>query len=302
VEFFRNTNIDFMCKRHRHIAITFSTTLIILSIGLVIFRGLNWGIDFTGGTLIEIRYTDPVTLDKVRADLAKAGFGDATVQNYGTIRDVLVRVPPREGETNDRVVDEVLQALPGAMKQRGEFVGPQVGDELKELGALSMLFTLLGILVYVALRFERRFALGAVLSLIHDTTVTVGVLALLGINFDLQVLAALLAVIGYSLNDTIVVYDRIREKFRKVRQMEPEQVMNTAINETLSRTVNTVLTVLLVLFALFSFGGETLRPFSLTLIIGISFGVYSSVYIASALTLALGISRLDLLPVQKEGV
>ncbi|OGT84216.1 MAG: protein-export membrane protein SecF [Gammaproteobacteria bacterium RIFCSPLOWO2_12_FULL_52_10] len=300
MEFFHKTNIDFMSKKH--IAFTVSGLLILAAIGLLIFKGLNWSIDFTGGTLVEVRYSGPGELEQVRADLANAGFGDAMVQNYGTIRDALIRVPPRADTTSAEISDQVLAALPGAAKRRGEYVGPQVGEELKELGGLAMLFAMIGILIYIAIRFERRFALGAVAAIAHDVIVTVGVVSLLGMNFDLQILAALLAVIGYSLNDTIVVYDRIRENFRKVRQAGPEQTMNTAINETLSRTIMTGVTTLMVLSALFVLGGASLQPFAATLIIGILFGTYSSVYVASAITLVLGISRLDLLPVQKEGV
>jgi preprotein translocase subunit SecF len=300
MEFFRKTNINFMSKRR--LAFAFSGILTLFSIGLLVVHGLNWSIDFTGGTLVEVRYPEAIALDQVRDDLARAGFGDAMVQNYGTIHDVLIRVPPRAEATSAQVTDQIMQALPGAVKQRGEYVGPQVGDELKELGGLAMLFALIGILVYVAVRFERRFALGAVAALIHDVIITVGALSLLGMNFDLQVLAAILTVIGYSLNDTIVVYDRIRENFRKVRHSGPEQVMNIAINETLSRTVMTGVTTMMVLVALFMLGGESLRPFAATIIIGVLFGTYSSVYVASAVTLILGISRLDLLPVVKEGV
>jgi len=299
MEFFHKTNIDFMSKKH--IAFTVSGLLILAAIGLLIFKGLNWSIDFTGGTLVEVRYSGPVELEQVRADLANAGFGDAMVQNYGTIRDALIRVPPRADTTSAEISDQVLAALPGAAKRRGEYVGPQVGEELKELGGLAMLFAMIGILIYIAIRFERRFALGAVAAIAHDVIVTVGVVSLLGMNFDLQILAALLAVIGYSLNDTIVVYDRIRENFRKVRQAGPEQTMNTAINETLSRTIMTGVTTLMVLSALFVLGGASLQPFAATLIIGILFGTYSSVYVASAITLVLGISRLDLLQVPKEG-
>ena len=300
MEFFRKTNIDFMSRWR--IAFIFSGLLILASIGLLIVKGLNWSIDFTGGTLVEVRYSGPAELEKVRADLAIAGFGDAIVQNYGTIRDALIRVPPRADATSAEISDRVLAALPGAEKRRGEYVGPQVGEELKELGGLAMLFAMIGILIYVAIRFERRFALGSVAALAHDVIVTVGVVSLLGMNFDLQVLAALMAVIGYSLNDTIVVYDRIRENFRKVRHSTPENTMNIAINETLSRTIMTGVTTLLVLVALFVLGGESLQPFAATLIIGILFGTYSSVYVASAITLVLGVSRQDLLPVQKEGV
>jgi len=300
MEFFRKTNFDFMSKRR--IAFAFSGLLILATIGLLIFKGLNWSIDFTGGTLVEIRYSGPVELEQVRADLAKAGYGDAMVQNYGTIRDALIRVPPRADTSSAEISDQVLAALPGAAKRRGEYVGPQVGEELKELGGLAMLFALIGILIYVAIRFERRFAISAVAAIAHDVIVTVGVVSLLGMNFDLQILAALLAVIGYSLNDTIVVFDRIRENFRKVRSnLSPEQTMNIAINETLSRTVMTGITTLLVLTALFILGGKSLQPFAATLIIGIVFGTYSSVYVASAITLVMGISRMDLLPVQKEG-
>lgn len=299
MEFFRETHIDFIGKRR--IAFFVSLAVIAAAIASLALRGLNYGIDFTGGTLIEIGYNEPISLDQVRANLANAGFADAVVQNFGTPQDALVRIPPRQDESSAELSNRVLQALPGAEMRRVEFVGPQVGDELTEQGGLAMLYALIGILIYVAVRFERRFALGAVAALIHDVVITLGVLSFVGMNFDLPVVAALLAVIGYSLNDTIVVFDRIRENFRKLRRESGEQVMNVSINQTLSRTIITGITTLMVLSALFALGGELMQPFAATLIIGILVGTYSSIYVASALSLALGVSRQDLMPIPKEG-
>jgi preprotein translocase subunit SecF len=299
MEFFHETHLDFIGKRR--IAFIMSLTVIVLAIASLALRGLNYGIDFTGGTLIEIAYNEPIQLDQVRAKLATAGFADAVVQNFGTPQDALVRIPPRGDETSAAISNRVLRALPGAEMRRVEFVGPQVGDELTEQGGLAMLYALIGILIYVAVRFERRFALGAVAALIHDVIITLGVLSIVGMNFDLPVVAALLAVIGYSLNDTIVVFDRIRENFRKMRREDAAQIMNVSINQTLSRTIITGLTTLVVLFALFALGGELMQPFAATLIIGILVGTYSSVYVASALSLVLGVSRQDLMPIPKEG-
>ncbi len=299
MEFFRTTNIDFIGKRR--IAYVASIVFLLAAMVSLATRGLNFGIDFTGGTLIEIGYDRSVNLDAVREQLAAAGFGDALVQEFGTARDVLVRIPPRADESSAETSNKVLAALSGAQMRRVEFVGPQVGGELAEQGGLAMLYALIGILIYVAVRFETRFAVGAVVALVHDTVLVIGVLSVLQLNFDLTALAAILAVIGYSLNDTIVVFDRIRENFRKIRKGSAEQVMNTSLNQTLSRTIMTGLTTLLVLVALFALGGEVLRPFSAALIAGVIIGTYSSIYVASSVALALGVSRADLLPVPKEG-
>ena len=296
-------DIDFMAKRK--LAMFFSTALIAISLLSILMRGLSLGIDFTGGTLVEVGYKEAVELSKVRSVLAESGFGDATVQHFGTPRDVLVRLAPG-GEEDSAAIStkafaELNRAAGGdAELRRVEFVGPQVGGELAEDGGLAMLYALIGILVYVALRFEWRFSLGSVIALIHDVIITVGIFSLFQIEFDLPVLAAVLAVIGYSLNDTIVVFDRIRENFRKMRKGSSEEIINSSINQTLSRTLVTSGTTLLVLIALFVFGGEIIHGFSLALIVGIVVGTYSSIYIASTAALMLGVSKADLMPVKKE--
>jgi len=298
-------NIDFLGKRK--LAVTLSIAFIVVSLLSIVVRGLNLGIDFTGGTLVEVGYDQAVELPKVRGALATAGFQDATVQHFGTPRDVLIRLAPRSdidsAELSNRAFSALSNATDGqAELRRVEFVGPQVGDELTEQGGLAMLYALIGILIYVALRFEYRFALGSVIALIHDVTITLGFFSLFQVEFDLPVLAAVLAVIGYSLNDTIVVFDRIRENFRKIRKGSPQQIINTSLNQTLARTLVTSLTTLLVLIALFVFGGEIIHGFALALIIGVIVGTYSSIYVASTAVLMLGISKADLMPVKKEGV
>lgn len=302
--FKKETNFDFMGKRK--LAMVFSLILVVVSLFSIASRGLNFGIDFTGGTLVEIGYQETVNLDDVRSVIEQAGFEDAVIQYFGTSRDVLVRIAPREGisgtEISTRVLDAIRVAQSGqAEMRRVEFVGPQVGSELTEDGGLAMIYALFGILVYVTLRFEKRFALGSVIALVHDVIITIGLFALFQIEFDLSVLAAVLAVIGYSLNDTIVVFDRIRENFRKIRKAETVEVLNVSINQTISRTLITSLTTLLVLISLFLFGGEIIHSFAIALIAGIVVGTYSSIYVASAATLALGVNKEDLMPVEKEG-
>lgn len=296
-------NIDFLGKRK--IAAVFSVTLILISIASFFIRGINLGLDFSGGTLIEMGYPKSVELGGIRSTLEKAGFNEAVVQHFGSAKDVLIKVAPRESLSSAQLSSEILRDLqktdPGVEVRRVEYVGPQVGDELREDGGLALLFALLGILVYVALRFEYRFSLGAVLALIHDVTITMGLFSVFQLEFDLTVLAAILAVIGYSLNDTIVVFDRIRENFRRVRKSTPVEIINTSLNQTLSRTLMTSFTTLLVLFALFFFGGELIHGFATALMFGIFIGTYSSIYVASALSIALGISKADLMPVEKEG-
>jgi preprotein translocase subunit SecF len=304
MEFFsKKTNFDFMGKRR--LAIILSSVLILASIASLVVRGLNFGIDFTGGTLIEVGYPEAADLGGLREVLGEAGYGDVQMQHFGTSRDVLIRVAPRADRASAQISEEILAALKradaGVEMRRVEFVGPQVGEELTEQGGLAMLYALIGILIYVSLRFEYRFSLGAVAALVHDVLITLGIFSLLQIEFDLTVLAALLAVIGYSLNDTIVVFDRVRENFRKIRKGGSEQVMNISVNETLSRTIMTGVTTLLVLTALFFLGGEVIHAFALALIIGIFVGTYSSIYVAGALALLLGVSKADLMPVQKEG-
>lgn len=294
---------DFMSQKH--LAIIFSAALLLVSVVSLISKGLVLGIDFTGGTLIEVGYEKPVELTEVRKRLADNGFSAATVQLFGTSRDILIRMAPQPGsnqaEVSTRVLVILQQAVNKPQLRRVEFVGPRVGDELTEDGGLAMLYALFGILIYVTLRFEYRFALGSVVALLHDVLITLGFFSLFQIEFDLTVLAAILAVIGYSLNDTIVVFDRIRENFRKMRKGAPTEVINRSLNQTLSRTIVTSVTTLLVLLALFVFGGQIIHHFALALIVGVFIGTYSSIYVASTTALMLGISKVDLMPVEKEG-
>ena len=304
MELFPNTSIDFM--RQRRLAVIFSAVLLAVSVLSLAVRGLELGIDFTGGTLIEVGYGKPVDIETVRSTLNTAGFTSATVQHFGSGRDVLVRIAPRAGESKAELSDQVLAALRTGTSdtvdmRRVEFVGPQVGEELAEDGGLAMLIALGAIFVYVMFRFEWKFSVGAVAALFHDVIIVLGFFSVLGLEFDLTVLAAILAVIGYSLNDTIVVFDRVRENFRKIRKGNAVQVLNESINQTLSRTIMTGFTTLLVLLALFLVGGELIQGFSIALIVGIVIGTFSSLYVASALTLKLGVSRQDLMPVAKEG-
>ena len=289
----------------RKSAFLLSGILIVLSLASLAIRGLNFGIDFTGGTLIEVGYPELAELDTVRGLLDSSDFDNAVVQHFGTTQDVLIRLVPQEGMNSAEISSRVLQVLQAGGQEvqmrRIEFVGPQVGDELKEDGGLAMLYALIGILIYVTLRFESRFALGAVAALVHDVTITLGVFSITQMGFDLTVLAALLAVIGYSLNDTIVVFDRVRENFRKLRKDIAVDVVNISLNQTLNRTIMTSFTTLLVLSALYAFGGEIIHGFATALIIGVLIGTYSSIYVASPITLALGISKRDLMPVKKEG-
>ena len=303
--FNKEPSFDFMGKRK--LALILSILLVIISIVSLATRGLNFGIDFTGGTLIEVGYENSADLSEVRATLESAGYGDAITQHFGSSKDVLIRVPPYEGMTNADLSTGVLNALHAAAgageveMRRVEFVGPQVGEELTEKGGLAMIYALFGILIYITLRFEKRFAVGSVVALVHDVIITLGIFSILRLEFDLTTLAAILAVIGYSLNDTIVVFDRIRENFRKMRKGSPVEVANRSINQMLSRTLVTSFTTLFVLLALFVLGGEIIHSFATALIIGIVVGTYSSVYVASATALALGVSKQDLMPVKKEG-
>lgn len=302
---FKELKVDFMGRRRE--AMIFSAILILISIFALGVRGLDFGLDFTGGTLIEVGYANPVELPAVRAALATGEFPDTTVQHFGTSRDVLIRIAPEPGKAvgsdlSDRVFGALSATATGPVElRRVEFVGPQVGDELTEDGGLAMLYAILGILVYVALRFEYRFAMGSVIALVHDVLITLGLFALFQIPFDLPVLAAVLAVIGYSLNDTIVVFDRIRENFRKIRKGDAVSIINTSLNQTISRTLVTSLTTLLVLSALFIFGGEIIHSFALALIVGVIIGTYSSIYVASTSVILMGVSKADLMPVKKEG-
>ncbi len=278
----------------------------VLSIISLSTRGLQMGIDFTGGTLIEVGYQKAADLTVLRNTLDTEGFNDATVQNFGTAKDVLIRLKPHEGVSSADLSTKVLEAInkntaEPASVRRVEFVGPQVGDDLAEDGFLALLYSTIGILIYIAWRFEWKFSTGAVIATLHDVVVTLGLFSALGLEFDLTVLAAVLALIGYSLNDTIVVYDRIRENFRLFRNMSTEEIMNISVNVTLSRTIMTSLTVILVLVSLFFLGGETIHNFSIVLLFGVFFGTYSSIFIASPMALILGISPEDLMIPIKEG-
>lgn len=300
----KTTTINFI--GNRKIALTFSGILMVISIISLAVRGLHMGIDFTGGTLIEVGYQQTADLSVLRKTLSESGFADATVQNFGTTKDVLIRLKPHEGISNVDLSAKVLEAInkntatPASLR-RVEFVGPQVGDDLAEDGFLALLYSTIGILIYVAWRFEWKFSLGAVIATFHDVIVTLGVFSVFGLEFDLTVLAAILALIGYSLNDTIVVYDRIRENFRNLRKISTEENMNIAINVTLSRTIMTSFTVFLVLVALFFLGGSVIHNFSIALLFGVVFGTYSSIFIASPMALILGISPEDLMIPVKEG-
>jgi preprotein translocase subunit SecF len=295
-------NIDFM--RRRKLAGIFSIALVLASIGLLIVRGLNFGVDFTGGVLVEVGYPEAVELNPVRDALAQGGFNQAVVQHFGSAREVLVRLPQAQEGNPAQMSASVMNALrqmnSAVEMRRVEFVGPAVGEELREDGGLAVLFALIAILIYVAMRFEWRLALGSVTALVHDVLIVLGVFALLQAEFDLSVLAAVLAVIGYSLNDTIVVFDRIRENFRRMRKGSPVEIVNRSLNQTLSRTLMTSVTTMLVLIALFFLGGEIIHGFSLALILGVFIGTYSSIYVASTAALALGISKQDLMQVVKE--
>lgn len=300
----KTTNINFI--GNRKIALIFSCVLTVISIASLAVRGLQMGIDFTGGTLIEVGYQQPADLTVLRKTLDDAGFNDATVQNFGTTKDVLIRLKLHEGVSSKDLSDKVLEVInkstaePASLR-RVEFVGPQVGDDLAEDGFLALLYSTIGILIYVAWRFEWKFSVGSVIATFHDVIVTMGFFSLLGLEFDLTVLAAILALIGYSLNDTIVVYDRIRENFKLLRNRSTEEIMNISINETLSRTIMTSVTVLLVLLSLFFLGGEVIHNFSIVLLFGVFFGTYSSIFIASPAALLLGISAADLMIPVKEG-
>jgi len=305
LQLLKELDIDFMGKR-RFAAIASGVVLLICLLSILL-RGFNFGLDFTGGTVIELGYAQPIEIAEVSTTLSETGFPDAVAQYFGSRQDILIRLAPEEGEpASAKVSDQVYRALNAAAGgdvelRRVEYVGPQVGEELREQGGLAVLFALIGILVYVALRFEWRFAVGAVAALIHDVLFTVGIFSVFQIGFDLTVLAAVLAVIGYSLNDTIVIFDRIRENFRKMRKGTVLEICNRSINQTLSRTIITSGTTLLVLLALFLLGGEAINAFALALIIGIIIGTYSTIYIATAVAVWLGVSKVDLMPLEKEG-
>jgi len=326
--FKKQTHFDFMGKRK--IAMVGSVLLVIISIFSLTFQGLNFGLDFTGGTLLDVRFKQAIDLSDVRSQLKKNGHEDFVVQNFGTTRDALIRLAPQDGVSSAALSESMIKALRAPFNEvltesgldglqqclinaasepvdcnvqirRVEFVGPQIGDELTEDGGLAMLYALIGILIYVAVRFEYRFAIGSVSAVMHDVIITLGFFSMLQLDFDLTVLAAVLAVIGYSLNDTIVVYDRIRENFRKIRKGTTIDIVNTSLNQTLSRTLMTSITTMIVLTSLLIFGGELIRNFAIALIIGVIVGTYSSIYVASTSAIMLGISKEDLMPVKKEG-
>jgi len=296
-------NIDFM--RLRKSAMVLSGLLMLLSlISLFTFK-LNVGIDFTGGSIIEVGYQQAVELEPIRNALENQGFGDAIVQHFGSASEVLIRLVPDVDKDKAELSSEIIGLLQAANDseidvRRVDFVGPQVGEELTEDGGLAVLYALIAILIYVAFRFEYRFSLGAVAALVHDVLITLGIFSVLQLDFDLSVLAAILAVIGYSLNDTIVVFDRVRENFRKIRKKTSLEVVNFSVNQTISRTLMTSFTTLLVLLSLFFLGGEVIHAFSMALIIGVLVGTYSSIYVATTTALVLGISRSDLLLPDKE--
>lgn len=297
------TNIDFLGPMRRKIALTVSVLLVIGSLASLATRGLDFGIDFTGGILLEVGYQQTADMPAIRADLGRDGYADAQVQLFGADNVVLVRLPPQEGDA-----DEIRKRLRVTLESGGEqidlrrveFVSPQVGAELAESGALAMVVALMLIFVYVMIRFQWKFSAGAVAALAHDAIVTVGFFSVFGLPFDLTVVAAVLAVIGYSLNDTVVAFDRIRENFFTLRGKSAEEAMNISINEMLARTLITGLTTLLVLFALLLLGGESIAPFSIALIVGVIIGTYSSIYTASATALMLNVSAQDLIAPVKD--
>lgn len=290
---------DFMSKRRA--AFIVSIVLTIVAIGALVIHGLNLGLDFTGGTLVEVKYQAAPALDSVRQTLEAAGYKDVSVQTFGASNEILVRLQQsfEAGIGNDIVAH--LQATGDSVNLiRAEFVGAQVGDQLRDQSGLGMLLALAVVMVYVAFRFQYKFALGALISLGHDVIILLGIFALFGLDFDLTVLAAVLAVIGYSLNDTIIVYDRIRENIRKSRTDDMPSIFNDAINATLSRTLSTSGTTLLVLLALYFLGGDMIHNFAIALIIGVIAGTFSSIYVAAALLLVVGLKRVDLIPPPKE--
>jgi preprotein translocase subunit SecF len=307
-------NFDFMKRRHVFVAV--SVIVVLVSIASIVTRGLNLGLDFTGGVLIEMRYERPADLEQIRATLQSSGFDGAVVQNFGTPDEVLIRLPPiasdaagadeTTSEQATELADQVEAALktvdPNIERRRADYVGPQIGEELVEKGGQAMLFVLVLVFIYIVLRFRWKFAAGAISALVHDVIITFGFFSITRLEFDQSVLAAVLAVVGYSLNDTIVVYDRIRENFRLIRRGTAQAIVNTSINQTLSRTIITALTTLLVLIALYFLGGESVSGFAVALIVGIVVGTYSSIYVASAASLYLKVSPTDLLPPKREEI
>jgi preprotein translocase subunit SecF len=303
MEFFhKKTSYPFMGTRRRWYIV--SAVVIIAALSSFLFRGLNLGIDFTGGVVLELKFPHVADVEKVRNTVEAAGFAHAAVQSFGSPQDLMVRLLPQAGEDTNKVAASVLSAIqavePNVQLLRTEVVGPQVGAELANKGALAIVFTFVGILIYVGLRFQWKLGVGAIVAALHDPIVILGFFSETQMTFDLPALAAILAVIGYSLNDTVVVFDRIRERFLSLRKGSPAEVIDLAINETLSRTIMTHLTTMITIGALLFFGGEVLRGFSVALAIGVIVGTYSSIYIASAIALDLKLTARDLLPVHKE--
>ncbi len=305
MEFFKqNTNIDFMAQRKW--AAILSIVLFLLSIASLGAKGLDWGLDFTGGTQIQLSYQAPANLVEVRNNLEKAGFPEAVVMSYGTSHDVLVSLTPKDKSSDKmdekaqaEMVKQVLAALPNAKMDQVNYIGPQVGKEMASKGLIAIVVALLGTMVYIAFRFDLRFAIGSTVALVHDPVIILGIFSFFDVEFNLIALAAVLTVIGYSLNDTIVIFDRVRENFRKMRKADALDVMNQSINQTLSRTIMTSVVTLMVVLALFFLGGSLLHGFALALIIGIVVGTYSSIYVAGSLTIALGLTRQHLTPQSK---
>ncbi|MCD6039175.1 MAG: secF [Gammaproteobacteria bacterium] len=303
MEFFKpNMKIDFM--KQRKVAAVLSIVLFLLSLLSLSINGLNLGLDFTGGTQVQLNFPHAADLNQIRHNLQKAGFKEAIVNSYGNSKDVLVSLVPKQSMENtdikDEIVRQILVVLPEAKVQQVDSIGSQVGQELATKGALAVVIALLGTMLYIALRFEWRFSVGSTVALIHDPLLILGLFSFFHLEFNLIALAALLTVIGYSLNDTIVIFDRIRENFRKLRKAEPIEVINQSINQTLSRTIMTSALTLMVVLALFFLGGSMLHEFALAMIIGIVVGTYSSIYVAGSLSLMLGLTRQHLLPEPKE--
>ncbi|HGJ5889914.1 MAG TPA: protein translocase subunit SecF [Arsenophonus apicola] len=298
--------IDFM--RWDYLAFAISIALFILSVTVISLKGFNWGLDFTGGTVIEINLSQPADLDKIRASLANNGYQEPLIQNFGSSRDIMIRLPPTEGVAGQEIGKSIISVInknvdDQATVKRIEFVGPSVGSELAQTGAMALLAALICILIYVGFRFEWRLAAGAVISLAHDVVITLGIVSLFQIEVDMTIVASLMSVIGYSLNDSIVVSDRIRENFRKIRRGTSYEIVNVSLTQTLSRTLITSGTSLLVVLMLYLFGGSILKGFSLVMLIGVTIGTVSSIYVASALALKMGMKREHLIPpkVEKEG-
>lgn len=298
--------IDFM--RWDYLAFGISIALFILSVTVISLKGFNWGLDFTGGTVVEINLSQPAELDKIRESLANNGYREPLIQNFGSSRDIIIRLPPTEGVAGQEIGKSIISVIKKnvddqATVKRIEFVGPSVGSELAQTGAMALLAALICILIYVGFRFEWRLATGAVISLAHDVMITLGIVSLFQIEVDMTIVASLMSVIGYSLNDSIVVSDRIRENFRKIRRGTSYEIVNVSLTQTLSRTLITSGTSLLVVLMLYLFGGSILKGFSLVMLIGVTLGTVSSIYVASALALKMGMKREHLLPpkVEKEG-